>query len=194
MKNRSDQVRSNLHRLLSKSFDDILYLQSLEPPNQAQIVTFYTLIANLFHSLNIPIVPYDQLSLTSGTLPADKPLEPSLQAKVSSLLYTKLHSAVPTTWHTIRSILKSYTTTQDGYSALFSIMTNQSGYLRIFRKLWGPPWQHTMNTYKTISPTSANTSTNKAGTDKPIPPTKLQPKSFNRPTSTKDTKSSPPPI
>lgn len=150
-KARTALVMDNLYRLHSKSFDDIMYLQGNEPPNQAQIVTFYTSIANLFNSLSIPIVPYEQLTITSGTFPADEPVDPKVQQKISSLLFTKLHNSVPKTWHKIRTIIESYTTTQDGYNALFSIMTNNSGYLRLFRTPWGPTWKNEMNSYQYLT-------------------------------------------
>jgi hypothetical protein len=151
MQTRSITVMEKLHRLHSKNFDDIIYIQGNDPPNQAQIVTFYTAITNLFNSLNIPIVPYHQLSLTSGTAPIDEPLEPKVQTMVSSLLYQKLNSSIPQTWHKIRTIIEAHSTTQDGYSALFSIMTNNSGSLKLFRSLWGPTWNPTMNAYQYLT-------------------------------------------
>jgi hypothetical protein len=120
---RSSKVIDKLHHLHKKSFDDIIYVHGNEPPNQAQISSFYTSIINLFNSLNIPIVQYEQLS---GNYPDDEPIDPKVKARVSSLLFTKLNSAVPKSWKKIRHILESYGTTQDGYGALFSIMTNNS--------------------------------------------------------------------
>lgn len=140
-----------LHRLHTISFDDIFYQHGDESPNQPQIVTFYNSIENLFNSLSIPIVPYAKLTLTSGTFPEDEPLDPKVLTKVSSLLFTKLHKSVPKTWHKIRTIIESYTTTQDGYNALFSIMTNNSGYLRLFRTQWGPTWTHDLNSYQYLT-------------------------------------------
>jgi hypothetical protein len=67
-----------------------------------------------------------------------------VKACVSSLLFTKLNSAVPKSWKKIRHIIESYSTTQDGYGALCSIMTNNSGYLRILRNMWGPQWTTNM--------------------------------------------------
>jgi hypothetical protein len=140
-----------LHGLHLKLFDNIIYIQGNDLPNQARIVTFYTAITNLFNSLSIPIVPYHQLSLTSGTLPTDKPLDPKVETMVSLLLYQKLNGAVPQTSHKICSIIKLYSTTQDRYSALFSIMTNNSGLLRLFRAMWGPTWTKTMNAYQFLA-------------------------------------------
>ena len=126
---RSKTVMEKLQKLHSKSFEDIFYFQGNEPPTPPQIVSFYTSIVDVLNSYCIPIVPYEQLTLTSGTYPADKPLLPAVHAKVSSLLLTKLNSSIPKQWHKIRSIVESYTTTKDGYSALFTIMTNTIGYL-----------------------------------------------------------------
>jgi hypothetical protein len=144
---RSSKVIDKLHHLHKKSSDGIIYVHRDEPPNQTQISYFYTSIVNLFNSLNIPIVQHKHLSQTSSTYPIKEPIDPKVKARVSSLLYTKLSSAVPKSWKKMRHIIESYSTTQDGYGALFSIMTNNSGYLRILRNMWGPQWTANKDAY-----------------------------------------------
>ena len=92
-------VMEKLQKLHSESFEDIFYFQGNEPPTPPQIVWFYTSIVDLLNSYCIPIVPYEQLTLTSGTYPADEPLLPVVHARVSSLLLTNLNSSIPKQWH-----------------------------------------------------------------------------------------------
>jgi hypothetical protein len=188
----STKVMEKLHHLHKKSFEDIISVHGNDPPNQTQITAFYTSIEKLFNSLNIPIVQYEHLSLTSSTFPVEEALDNKVKARVSSLLFTKLNSAVPKSWHKIRTIIEPYTTSQDGYGALFSIMTNNSGYLRIFRSLWGPLWTTEMNPYQYLL-NLQHYLNKQRNTIKSTLPLRLPPKSFNKPTNTNNTKSSLPP-
>jgi hypothetical protein len=73
----SSKVFEKLHHLHKKSFDNIIYVHGDDPPNQAQISSFYTSIANLFNSLNIFIIQYEHTSVRQVVpTPMMNPLTP----------------------------------------------------------------------------------------------------------------------
>ena len=150
IRDRSATVSDNLRHLHRNSFD-VFLLDGTRQPSQTDITNFYQSIEMIFNSLQIPIVSFPDLSLTSGTAPTDDPLEPHVHNQVSQMLYTKMFNNIPAHWRKIRSILDTYATTRDGYNALFSIMTNSCGFLKIFRTLWGPTWTSDMTPFEYLT-------------------------------------------
>ena len=145
IRERSHLVLTQLRPLQLSSFDVVPH--GLNEPTITDIEQFYRDIVTILHSLQLPIHHYADLTLTSGTYPSEEPIEPQTYARLAAQLYSKLNQNIPSHWNKIRSILKSHSTSQDGYKALFSIMTNMCGFLRIFRTPWGPEWTNDMNAF-----------------------------------------------
>ena len=109
---------------------------------------FYKSVTASLSLCNIPVVLFQNLLITSSTLPADHLLDPTIVTTVSQTIFQKISDSIPTECQTLRDILLTYNRTQDGYAALFSIMRHGCGFLKTLRPTWGPPWPQEFTAYK----------------------------------------------
>ena len=63
------------------------------------------------------------------------------------MLYEKLIQHVPQECTEYHDILNTYSTHQDGYAALFSMMRHACGYLKLIPQTWGPRWTTDLNSF-----------------------------------------------
>ena len=141
----SARTRAGLHAFHKANFSHWL---DGPDPNQAQISIFYKSIATTLLRCDIPIVLFQNLTITSSTLPADHLLDDMTPTTVSQTIFQKISDSIPSECQTLRDILLTYNRTQDGYAALFSIMRHGCSFLKTLRPTWGPQWPPDYTAYK----------------------------------------------
>ena len=67
------------------------------------------------------------------------------------LIYRKLLETIPHECLSLHSILASFSSQQDGYSALFALMRSKCSYLQDIQPLWGPTWTALLSPYSYLT-------------------------------------------
>jgi hypothetical protein len=70
----------------------------------------------------MPIIPFEDLTPTSGTRPKNEGLAPQVEFIVGKELYFMLAKSLPSSNKGLKAILESYSQTEDGYGALNLVM------------------------------------------------------------------------
>jgi hypothetical protein len=138
IRERSDRIFDKIHTFKKAQLD---YIVTDVNPSQEEIEMLYRNIASEIRACLMPIIPFEELTSTSGTKPTNEPLTPHLEFIVGKELYLLLTKALPRTNKDIKAIMDSYSQTEDGYGALTLIMKTYCPYLKTLQVTWGPTWQ-----------------------------------------------------
>jgi hypothetical protein len=134
---RSKHIHDKIHNFKKANLE---YIVSSDNPSQEEIETLYRNIAAEMQACHMPIIPFEDLTPTSGTRPKNEGITPSLEFIVGKELYLMLAKA----------ILESFSQTEHGYGALNLVMKNCS-YLRTLQAPWGPTWLPQQTRYKYVA-------------------------------------------
>jgi hypothetical protein len=115
-----------------------------DDPTRQEMEQFYDIIVNSSRAYHIPILKREELKPRGTVYPQPKDVSGETHDRISMLLYRKLLDTIPSECNNLHSVIGSFSSSQDGYSALFAIMRMKCTYLQDIQPLWGPVW--TVNT------------------------------------------------
>jgi hypothetical protein len=118
-----------------------LWAHRLSPdPTRQEMEQFYDIIVNSSKAYHIPMLKREELKPRGAVYPQPKIISGETHDRISMLLYRKLLDTIPGECDNLHSIIGSFSSSQDGYSALFAIMRTKCTYLQDIQPLWGPVW------------------------------------------------------
>jgi hypothetical protein len=120
-------------------------------PTRQEMEQFYDIIVNSSRAYHIPILKREELKPRGNVYPQPKVVSGETHDRISMLLYRKLLDTVPDECDNLHSIIGSFSSNQDGNSALFSIMRTKCTYLQDIQPLWGPAWITNMSPYSYLT-------------------------------------------
>jgi hypothetical protein len=120
-------------------------------PTRQEMEQFYDIIVNSSRAYNVPILKRDELKPRGTVYPQPKLVSGECHDRISMIIYSKLLETIPGECDNMHSILGSFSSRQDGYSALFAIMRTKCTYLQDIQPLWGPLWTPTMSPYSYLT-------------------------------------------
>jgi hypothetical protein len=97
----SRRIEDKIHRFRSAQLEH--YLSN--KPTQEEVERLYRAIASEMRACHMPIVPFNELTPTSGTKPTDVELTPTVAELVNRELYVQLIRAIPHGATSLRDIL-----------------------------------------------------------------------------------------
>jgi hypothetical protein len=144
---RSSSVTSNLPR-----FTKEIIQHNLRPdPRQDQLESFYDTLVTSLESYEIPILRRQDLRPRGNTKPSERLVNEQVESTASRVIYNKLLETIPDECTTLREIIGSYASEQDGYAALYSIMRTKCRYLQDLLPKWGPIWLANTTAYQYLA-------------------------------------------
>ena len=144
---RSASVTANLPR-----FKKEIIQHNLRPdPRQDQLESFYDTMVTSLESYEIPILRRQDLRPRGTTRPSEPLINVEVDSIVSRVIYNKLLETIPDECTTLREIIGSYASEQDGYSTLYSIMRTKCRYLQDLLPKWGPNWNKKTTAYQYLA-------------------------------------------
>jgi hypothetical protein len=144
---RSSSVTSNLPR-----FTKEVIQHNLRPdPRQDQLESFYDTLVTSLESYEIPILRRQDLRPRGNTKPPERLVNEQVESTVSRVIYNKLLETIPDDCTTLREIIGSYASEQDGYAALYSVMRTKCRYLQDLLPKWGPIWAPNTTAYQYLA-------------------------------------------
>jgi hypothetical protein len=93
-----------------------------DDPTRQEMEQFYDIIVNSSRAYQIPILKREELKPRGTVYPQPKIISGETYDRISMLLYGKLLGTIPPECDSLHSVIGSFSSSQDGYSALFAIM------------------------------------------------------------------------
>jgi hypothetical protein len=143
----SIQVMSNIHRFKKETIQHNLPAE----PRQDQLEHFYNALVTSLESNEMPIQRLNTLQPRGTTLPSEPTIDAPTLDTCNRVLFNKLMESIPDECTSLRAVLDSYASEQDGYSALYSIMRTKCRYLQDLLPPWGPPWTTATTAYQYLA-------------------------------------------
>jgi hypothetical protein len=144
----SIQVMSNIHRFKR----EVIQHNLTADPRQDQLENFYNTLVISLESYEMPIRRLANLQPRGTTLPPESTIDALTLDTVTQVLFSKLlEEVIPEECTSLRAVLDSYASVQDGYSALYSIMRIKCRYLQDLLPPWGPAWKHDATVYQYLA-------------------------------------------
>ena len=101
---------------------------------------FYDIIVSSARAYHIPILKREDLKPRGTVYPVPQAISGPVHNQISMLMYRKILDTIPNECTALHAIIASFSSQQDGYSALFAIMRSKCSYLQAIQPLWGPTW------------------------------------------------------
>jgi hypothetical protein len=122
-----------------------------DDPTRQEMEQFYDIIVNSSRAYHIPMLKRDELKPRGTVYPQPKIVSGETHDRISMLLYRKLLDTIPAECNNLHSVIGSFSSGQDGYSALFAIMRMKCTYLQDIQPLWGPMWAANTSPYSYLT-------------------------------------------
>jgi hypothetical protein len=118
-----------------------------DDPTRQEMEQFYDIVVNSSRAYQIPMLKREELKPRGSVYPQPKIISGECHDRISMLLYGKLLDTIPPECNNLHSVIGSFSSSQDGYSALFAIMRMKCTYLQDIQPLWGPTWAPNASPY-----------------------------------------------
>ncbi len=118
-----------------------------DDPTRQEMEQFYDIVVNSSRAYQIPMLKREELKPRGSVYPQPKVISGECHERISMLLYGKLLDTIPPECNYLHSVIGSFSSSQDGYSALFAIMRMKCTYLQDIQPLWGPTWAANTSPY-----------------------------------------------
>ena len=141
------QVTSNIPRFRRETIQHNL----TNGPRQDQLESFYDSLVTTMDAYAMPILRRQELQPRGTTVPLEPTVHEETLQKITRILFGKLLETIPEECTSLREVLDSYASEQDGYSALYSIMRTKCRYLQDLLPSWGPTWKQNTGAYQYLA-------------------------------------------
>jgi hypothetical protein len=122
-----------------------------DEPTRQEMEQLYDIIVSSCRAYGIPILKREDLLPRGTVYPLPEGISGPVHDRISMLMYRKLLETIPHECKSLHSILASFSSQQDGYSALFAIMRSKCSYLQDIQPLWGPTWTAELSPYSYLT-------------------------------------------
>jgi hypothetical protein len=121
-------------------------------PTQAQIASFYGALAHSTNSSGIPMRPIHSIQKGKPVYP-DKAnrLNPQILQAYSSSIFYRLQQLIPDSVAMYPDLVIQNQREEDGYTAIYQILSTTLPVLQHFRPKWGPSLTKKVNMYKCVN-------------------------------------------
>jgi hypothetical protein len=121
-------------------------------PTQSQIASFYGSLAHSANSSGIPMRPIHSIQKGKPVYP-DKAnrLNPQILQEYSSSLFYRLQQLIPESVAMYHDLVIQNQREEDGYTAIYQILSTTLPVLQDFRPKWGPRLTKKVNMYKFVN-------------------------------------------
>jgi hypothetical protein len=122
-----------------------------DEPTRQEMEQLYDIIVSSCRAYGIPILKREDLLPRGTVYPLPEGISGHVHDRISMLMYRKLLETIPHECKSLHSILASFSSQQDGYSALFALMRSKCSYLQDIQPLWGPTWTAELSPYSYLT-------------------------------------------
>jgi hypothetical protein len=144
------QSMDNAIKGFEKRYTNITELT--ERPTQNNIETLYRQLAYHANTCSIPMKSLKEIERDHPIYPetAKRNLHPQVLKRFSATLYHKLETLIPDTVATYHDIVAQNTSSEDGYTTLYQILSTIIPKLQDFRPKWGPTLDKDHDMYRFV--------------------------------------------
>jgi hypothetical protein len=124
-----------------------------ERPTHTQIAAFYNSLAHSANSSGIPMRPINSIQKCKPIYPekSERQLHPQVLSRFSSTLYYRLHQLIPETVHMYHDLVIQNQRDEDGYTAIYQVLSATLPVLQDFRPKWGPAFPKKQSIYRFVN-------------------------------------------
>jgi hypothetical protein len=136
-----------------RTFDKKVITELTDQPTSTQVESLFRNFAHMANSSGIPVRSLAQIKRGQPVYPASavSRFHPSIMERFNSTIYYKLESLIPKSVATYHDIVAQNTSTEDGYTALYQILSTVVPKLQDFRPKWGPALTKDITMYRFVN-------------------------------------------